>query len=958
MPTEPRADSETRFLDWEKRQKARFRTKSDSRPVIAPARASAMASIAAAGVAAAAIGAWYTQRKTPALSDFTEPPKTWGESVVRLHEVVRISWKEALSKLGIWRLDHLLAIRHLSSRDMSDDIAEDISRLGTKVTFSEEWHERLRFIDLAMRYNRLLRGARSVEQIEQKLASMGSTSVTGNAEDAEPRATILLSQLRPAILKPAYILVKDKHAKQLFFVVRGTHSVRDTVTSLTAHSKPHHLVDATSGAVVLGRAHAGFLSTARWLAKIIKPDLASALENNPGFELTIVGHSLGAGVAVVLTQTLRELEGGDKSRNAFADTKCLAFACPSALSKELSESCKPFVTTVVCGADIVPTVSFSKVSELQQQIVSAAWEQQVLKKWRETTRAMAAACAAPRRDGSGTRGKDAGGASDALSDAPGPTTGVIDSYASSLLGRVPGALTCGFGGRRRDPETSGSERNPTTAEEAVVSGMRVVRSPNAGATSGNDDDIDRDAFSFSAESVDSAVDRLAHLPGAAARGGGVRPRRWLGAQMRSLRRNLGAPLAVPEMAHTAGSGNKLTRLASIGGALLAGCVAPRQRSAAETTADRERGERGVFATGNKSAFSPTRADSPEPSSTRRTNSFGAFVGRASPTLAAAAAAEAARGTSLATSATSASEAALRREKEKEDSALRDSLLVDDDLDLDAHASLGDLSSSRMLERLEGEAAQEVLKLQEELSVIQAADGAEDFDGLLSAETFETFEPFGRSDGKHEGRNDFSADGGARAPLPAPRTTTSDPVALLGPGAPEAIREAARTADRSLDDDLAEPEESVDYETLAARVATGKGGSNWSSAPRSSTEKDKKEIKEDADAFAVKLYPAGRILHMVLVPSDDAEEDVLKDKGEEIREELEPGASAKENENRTQAKRYELYADVSVEAYDRIRLSKTMLSDHFLPKYIEALEDVRARLEAEKKSGTKTETGLL
>ena len=184
------------------------------------------------------------------------------------------------------------------------------------------------------------------------------------------------------------------------------------------------------------------------------------------------------------------------------------------------------------------------------------------------------------------------------------------------------------------------------------------------------------------------------------------------------------------------------------------------------------------------------------------------------------------------------------------------------------------------------------------------------------------------------------------------------MALLGPGAPEAIREAARTADRSLDDDLAEPEESVDYETLAARVATGKGGSNWSSAPRSSTEKDKKEIKEDADAFAVKLYPAGRILHMVLVPSDDAEEDVSKNKGEEIREELEPGASAKQNENRTEAKRYELYADVSVEAYDRIRLSKTMLSDHFLPKYIEALEDVRARLEAEKKSGTKTETGLL
>ena len=72
-------------------------------------------------------------------------------------------------------------------------------------------------------------------QIEQKLASMGSTSVTGNAEDAEPRASILLSQLRPAILRPAYILVRDAHAKQLFFVVRGTHSVRDMISLAFSH---------------------------------------------------------------------------------------------------------------------------------------------------------------------------------------------------------------------------------------------------------------------------------------------------------------------------------------------------------------------------------------------------------------------------------------------------------------------------------------------------------------------------------------------------------------------------------------------------------------------------------------------------------------------------------------------------------------------------------------------------
>ena len=914
-----------------------------------------MASIAAAGVAAAAIGAWYTQRKTPALSDFTEPPKTWGESVVRLHEVVRISWKEALSKLGIWRLDHLLAIRHLSSRDMSDDIAEEVARLGTKVTFSEEWRERLRFIDLAMRYNRLLRGARSVAQIEQKLASMGSTSVTGNAEDAEPRASILLSQLRPAILRPAYILVRDAHAKQLFFVVRGTHSVRDTVTSLTAHSKPHHLVDAT-GAVVLGRAHAGFLSTARWLAKTIKDDLSNALLQNPGFELTIVGHSLGAGVAVVLTQALRELEGGDKARNAFADAKCLAFACPSALSKELSESCAPFVTTVVAGADIVPTVSFSKVSELQGQIVSAAWEQQVLKKWRQTTRAMAAACAAPRGEDKTTKRQNARHASDANDTGRGEPDGAYaETRGLGLLGRVPGALTCGFGARRGASPIRRHESHPATAEEAVVSGMRVSRSPNA-----SDEKNERDTRGDGAttdETVDAAVDRLAHLPGAAARGGVGRPRRWLGAQMRSLRRGLGAPVAVPEMAHAAGSGNKLTRLASIGGALLAGCVAPRRRTLGDSLGDGDGDGERV----SSSFFTVKKEEKVDP------NAFGEFLGRASPTLAAAAAAEAAR-SSASAAAASASEAA-RREERDDFSEKDDSLLLDDDLDLDAHASLGDVSSSRMLERLEGEAAQEVLKLQEELSVIQAADGADDdaFETLQNFETFETFEASasGRARSAARAEDCRNSASGANAPLPAPRTTPSDPVALLGPGAPEAIREAARTIGEQIatDDGAVEREPeylvsgkpAVDGETLAARVATGKGGSNWSDS--SSKEKTPKEIKEDADAFAVKLYPAGRILHMVSRREPETRTGEQKngekkrffgDDASAERRRARAGApgSSREDELETSAKRYELYADVSVEAYDRIRLSRTMLSDHFLPKYIEALEDVRAGLEAE------------
>ena len=93
--------------------------------------------------------------------------------MLRLHEVVRISCKEALSKLGVWRLDHLLAIRHLSNRDMSAEIAEDAARCGTLVEDGDEWIEKLDAIALAAGYNRTLRA--------REISSRSSRSSTRRA---------------------------------------------------------------------------------------------------------------------------------------------------------------------------------------------------------------------------------------------------------------------------------------------------------------------------------------------------------------------------------------------------------------------------------------------------------------------------------------------------------------------------------------------------------------------------------------------------------------------------------------------------------------------------------------------------------------------------------------------------------------------------------------------------------
>lgn len=41
----------------------------------------------------------------------------------------------------------------------------------------------------------------------------------------------------------------------------------------------------------------------------------------------------------------------------FADVTCLAIACPSCMTLDLAQSCSSYVTTIINGADLIPTVS-------------------------------------------------------------------------------------------------------------------------------------------------------------------------------------------------------------------------------------------------------------------------------------------------------------------------------------------------------------------------------------------------------------------------------------------------------------------------------------------------------------------------------------------------------------------------------------------------------------------------
>ncbi|KAF3958048.1 hypothetical protein CMV_017004 [Castanea mollissima] len=180
---------------------------------------------------------------------------------------------------------------------------------------------------------------------------------------------VLLQEPKAGILKPAFTILVDHNMKCFILVIRGTHSIKDTLTAATGAVVPfHHSVVYEGGVsnLVLGYAHCGMVAAARWIAKLATPCLIKALGEYPGYKIQIVGHSLGGGTAALLTYILRE-------QKELSTTTCVSFGPAACMTWELAESGINFVTSVINGADLVPTFSAASVDDLRAEVTASAW---------------------------------------------------------------------------------------------------------------------------------------------------------------------------------------------------------------------------------------------------------------------------------------------------------------------------------------------------------------------------------------------------------------------------------------------------------------------------------------------------------------------------------------------------------------------------------------------------------
>ncbi|EPS59747.1 hypothetical protein M569_15058, partial [Genlisea aurea] len=180
---------------------------------------------------------------------------------------------------------------------------------------------------------------------------------------------VLIQEPKAGILKPAFTVLVDHKNKTLVLLIRGTHSMKDTLTAVTGAVVPfHHSVVCEGGVsnLVLGYAHCGMVAAARWIAKLATPCLIAAVASYPGYKFKIIGHSLGGGTAALLTYILRE-------RKELSSATCVSFAPAACMTWELAESGNEFVTSVINGADMVPSFSAASVDDLRAEVTASAW---------------------------------------------------------------------------------------------------------------------------------------------------------------------------------------------------------------------------------------------------------------------------------------------------------------------------------------------------------------------------------------------------------------------------------------------------------------------------------------------------------------------------------------------------------------------------------------------------------
>ncbi|XP_043519402.1 diacylglycerol lipase-beta-like isoform X2 [Frieseomelitta varia] len=170
---------------------------------------------------------------------------------------------------------------------------------------------------------------------------------------------ILYASFKNYLCEIPFCVITDKETNNIVIIVRGSLSLRDIITDITADSE----VFICEGVPLNAQAHRSMITAARIILKQLDDNkvLERAFNTYPHYNLVLTGHSLGAGISILLAFLLRP---------RYPSLKVYAFATPAGLlSRELARITEEFVFTVGVGDDFVMRLSVESTENLRTSLL-------------------------------------------------------------------------------------------------------------------------------------------------------------------------------------------------------------------------------------------------------------------------------------------------------------------------------------------------------------------------------------------------------------------------------------------------------------------------------------------------------------------------------------------------------------------------------------------------------------
>uniref|UniRef100_A0A674MA96 Diacylglycerol lipase-alpha n=1 Tax=Takifugu rubripes TaxID=31033 RepID=A0A674MA96_TAKRU len=175
---------------------------------------------------------------------------------------------------------------------------------------------------------------------------------------------IVYTSCHDAVYETPFFVAVDHDKKKVVISIRGTLSLKDALTDLTGDSE--RLPVEEQHGTWLG--HKGMVYSAEYIKKKLEQEMilsqAFGRDLNKGtmhYGLVIVGHSLGAGTAAILSFLLRP---------RYPTLHCYSYSPPGGLlSVDAMEYSKEFVTSVVLGKDLVPRLGLCQLEGFRRHLL-------------------------------------------------------------------------------------------------------------------------------------------------------------------------------------------------------------------------------------------------------------------------------------------------------------------------------------------------------------------------------------------------------------------------------------------------------------------------------------------------------------------------------------------------------------------------------------------------------------